>query len=58
MVRIGETESTLRSLLSYAYTGRAEVCVGNALEVLKAARHYLVSGIPADAYTYPSFVSC
>ena len=42
-VQVGETDATLRSLLSYAYTGRAEVAVGNVLAVMKAARYYLVS---------------
>ena len=42
-VRIGETGATLRSLLSYAYTGRADVEVGSILAVMKAARLYLVS---------------
>jgi hypothetical protein len=42
-VQVGETDATLRSLLSYAYTGRADVAVGNVLAVMKAARYYLVS---------------
>ena len=42
-VRIGETGATLRSLLSYMYTGSAELELGNALAVMKAARYFLVS---------------
>ena len=42
-VQVSETEATLRSLLTYAYTGRVEVEVGNSLAVMKAARYYLVS---------------
>ena len=42
-VQVGETDATLRSLLSYAYTGCIEMTVGNSLAVMKAARYYLVS---------------
>ena len=33
----------MRVKMSYAYTGRAEVAVGNVLAVMKAARYYLMS---------------
>ena len=38
-----EGHEPVHVMLSYAYTGRADVAVGNALAVMKAARYYLVS---------------